>query len=968
MSYSNQNPYHYPYHNINNNNNNNNDLYHRQHHQSQHHPFMANTSVFAIAPISTYSDPPSASASASTSTSSSSTGIGPSRIPPYTHIPSQQHDGNAILTTTATSTPIKRGKTGCITCRIRKKRCDEAKPTCDSCARLGLECMGYSVQRPSWLKEKDMEMKLREEIKQKSNERRRSKKTVQPKTKTGPKPTPTPTAKGKGKAEFEPESEQQIEKYQSTMGGDLEIVASSSNPFKRKRHHQDMEEEDENDDVEEEYDVMELDDNNNMSSSSMGGPSRSVSVPTSSVSYPPVVARSQNLSPTPLTGAPLISGLNHPITGSLARHPWNPSHPQGPHRSQYKHPSPCPNPNAIAGPFTKSYTYPPPAEYYQNQYQNQGSSSNTDTPSSLIELSNPESSLEDLWIYLLNCQPDILSNLVSPSPIPPRSLSKSPSPDSVDRYFHHYLNVVLPLQFRFTMKSSAAHLLAPLAMRDDTVMNGLKALAALHLSVYRNQNTKRNAENNYQDQIHGGEGDVLYGALVEQEAESTIPQIVEEEGQGEEEEEGENDKEVAERSFDKTIKSLRSPTSNPNETDGLLVSSISAISYVIFRGGIASEWVEALRIARKYLWGALRDSPELGIFIPSTIPTNTHSHQKQKGSPWKRYRYFLQAIIRTDIFGSITENKASPLLPIYRSLLNRSSIDFLSDGSMSGRPNGLKEIVLNLDDMDNTTLLALAETVALSEWRTEQYQRGTLDLEELVRRGNEIKVLLNGRSRREKQYSPIFNHHHVRQSYSNGNEMGDMDPKLKGQLMSDAFYESTKILLSITINGPFPKLSTVQEPINEIINLINQLKVLENRQTQSQTTTTATGGTQTAIRIENKKRMTNATTMGTGTITGTNEFIRTLIFPITISACHCLPSLQPFFRGLFLNLNKSSLLFGNTRFIWMLIEKMWEERDILTNTYTDEVNGIESQSEFGRPIFWLDVMKRLGWEGGILLI
>nr|XP_018999887.1 uncharacterized protein I203_07412 [Kwoniella mangroviensis CBS 8507]OCF63348.1 hypothetical protein I203_07412 [Kwoniella mangroviensis CBS 8507] len=878
MSYSNQNPYHYPYHNINNNNNNNNDLYHRQHHQSQHHPFMANTSVFAIAPISTYSDPPSASASASTSTSSSSTGIGPSRIPPYTHIPSQQHDGNAILTTTATSTPIKRGKTGCITCRIRKKRCDEAKPTCDSCARLGLECMGYSVQRPSWLKEKDMEMKLREEM---------------------------------------------------------------------KRHHQDMEEEDENDDVEEEYDVMELDDNNNMSSSSMGGPSRSVSVPTSSVSYPPVVARSQNLSPTPLTGAPLISGLNHPITGSLARHPWNPSHPQGPHRSQYKHPSPCPNPNAIAGPFTKSYTYPPPAEYYQNQYQNQGSSSNTDTPSSLIELSNPESSLEDLWIYLLNCQPDILSNLVSPSPIPPRSLSKSPSPDSVDRYFHHYLNVVLPLQFRFTMKSSAAHLLAPLAMRDDTVMNGLKALAALHLSVYRNQNTKRNAENNYQDQIHGGEGDVLYGAL---------------------EEEGENDKEVAERSFDKTIKSLRSPTSNPNETDGLLVSSISAISYVIFRGGIASEWVEALRIARKYLWGALRDSPELGIFIPSTIPTNTHSHQKQKGSPWKRYRYFLQAIIRTDIFGSITENKASPLLPIYRSLLNRSSIDFLSDGSMSGRPNGLKEIVLNLDDMDNTTLLALAETVALSEWRTEQYQRGTLDLEELVRRGNEIKVLLNGRSRREKQYSPIFNHHHVRQSYSNGNEMGDMDPKLKGQLMSDAFYESTKILLSITINGPFPKLSTVQEPINEIINLINQLKVLENRQTQSQTTTTATGGTQTAIRIENKKRMTNATTMGTGTITGTNEFIRTLIFPITISACHCLPSLQPFFRGLFLNLNKSSLLFGNTRFIWMLIEKMWEERDILTNTYTDEVNGIESQSEFGRPIFWLDVMKRLGWEGGILLI
>ncbi|WWC95086.1 hypothetical protein V866_001938 [Kwoniella sp. B9012] len=912
---------------------------------------MANTSVFAISPRSSYSDPPSASASASTSSSSA----GPSHIPAYTHIHSQQHDGNAILMTTPTSTPIKRGKTGCITCRIRKKRCDEAKPTCNSCARLGLECMGYSVQRPSWLKEKDMEMKLREEIKQKSSERRRSKKTVQPKTKTGPKPTPIPTAKGKGKAEPEPEPEHQIEKYQSEMGGNLDIFASSSNPFKRKRHKQDTEEEEEE---EEDDDAMELEGNDNISSPSMNGLSRSVNVPTSSTIYPQVVAQSHNLF-APLTWAPLMSSLNHPITGSLARHPWNPNHSPGPHRSQYQHPSPCPSPNAIAGPFTKSYTYPPPAEYYQNQYQNQGSSSNPDTPSSLTELSNPESPLEDLWIYLLNCQPDILSNLVSPSPVSPRSLSESPSPDPVGRYFHHYLNVVLPLQFRFTMKSSAADLLAPLAMRDDTVMNGLKALAALHLSVYKNKDKNRNNEN----KDIRGEG-VVWDDIVEvdEEEELGTPRIQEDEG-----EEGETDKQVAERSFDKTIKSLRSPTSDPNETDGLLVSSISAISYVIFSGGIASEWVEALRIARKYLWGALRDSPELGIFIPSTITTNTHSHQKQKGSPWKRYRHFLQAIIRTDIFGSITENKASELLPIYRSLLNRSYIDFLPDGSVSGRPNGLKEIVPNLDDIDNTTLLALAETVALSEWRTEQYQKGTLDLEELVRRGNEIKVLLNERSRREKYFFANSNYHHlhVRQSSPHENEMEDVDTKLKGQLMSDAYYESTKILLSITINGPFPKLSTVQEPINEIINLINQLKILENRQTQSQTTTTTSGGTQTAIGTEKEKRMTNTTT---GTTTGTNEFIRTLIFPIAISACHCLPSLQPFFRGLFLNLNKDSFLFGNTKFIWMLIEKMWGERNIMTYTYPDEGIGSESQSGFERPIFWLDVMKGLGWEGGILLI
>ncbi|KAL4788239.1 fungal-specific transcription factor domain-containing protein [Aspergillus varians] len=34
-------------------------------------------------------------------------------------------------------------RSGCLTCKRRRKRCDEAKPSCHNCARLGLTCEGY---------------------------------------------------------------------------------------------------------------------------------------------------------------------------------------------------------------------------------------------------------------------------------------------------------------------------------------------------------------------------------------------------------------------------------------------------------------------------------------------------------------------------------------------------------------------------------------------------------------------------------------------------------------------------------------------------------------------------------------------------------------------------------------------------------------------------------------------------------
>ncbi|TFK27793.1 hypothetical protein FA15DRAFT_666018 [Coprinopsis marcescibilis] len=61
-----------------------------------------------------------------------------------------------------------RAKTGCYTCRIRRKKCDEERTerdTCRTCERLRLECLGFGAKRPEWLRENHNVVQLRDKIK-----------------------------------------------------------------------------------------------------------------------------------------------------------------------------------------------------------------------------------------------------------------------------------------------------------------------------------------------------------------------------------------------------------------------------------------------------------------------------------------------------------------------------------------------------------------------------------------------------------------------------------------------------------------------------------------------------------------------------------------------------------------------------------------------------------------------------------
>lgn len=69
------------------------------------------------------------------------------------YTPEQRRDG------TVQSDPKKRKrnfsnrtKTGCLTCRRRKKKCDETKPQCTNCIKGSFQCAGYPPQRGNWQK------------------------------------------------------------------------------------------------------------------------------------------------------------------------------------------------------------------------------------------------------------------------------------------------------------------------------------------------------------------------------------------------------------------------------------------------------------------------------------------------------------------------------------------------------------------------------------------------------------------------------------------------------------------------------------------------------------------------------------------------------------------------------------------------------------------------------------------------
>ncbi|WYZ44495.1 hypothetical protein EsH8_VII_000931 [Colletotrichum jinshuiense] len=71
-----------------------------------------------------------------------------------------------------------RSSEGCWTCRLRRKKCDEARPVCEGCAQLEITCH-YSETKPDWMdggeRQKEMADHLKKQVKIQANNRRERK-------------------------------------------------------------------------------------------------------------------------------------------------------------------------------------------------------------------------------------------------------------------------------------------------------------------------------------------------------------------------------------------------------------------------------------------------------------------------------------------------------------------------------------------------------------------------------------------------------------------------------------------------------------------------------------------------------------------------------------------------------------------------------------------------------------------------
>ncbi|KAH8599223.1 fungal-specific transcription factor domain-containing protein [Bisporella sp. PMI_857] len=71
--------------------------------------------------------------------------------------------------------PYERSQTGCWTCRVRKKKCDETFPICTSCHVRGITCHGFG-QKPEWMdggaREKEVLVGLQKAVKENLKKKR----------------------------------------------------------------------------------------------------------------------------------------------------------------------------------------------------------------------------------------------------------------------------------------------------------------------------------------------------------------------------------------------------------------------------------------------------------------------------------------------------------------------------------------------------------------------------------------------------------------------------------------------------------------------------------------------------------------------------------------------------------------------------------------------------------------------------
>ncbi|WWD00503.1 hypothetical protein V866_007419 [Kwoniella sp. B9012] len=806
----------------------------------------------------------------------------------------------------------KRGKTGCITCRLRKKRCDEAKPICATCSRLGIECMGYGVKRPKWLKENDNAKKTKQSIKQIVLSRRSQKnKTVHREHHTidnsisNTVPTSIPVDLGDGGDADEDQD------GQTRMDADVETDSQTVLPDQSQSQAQPREEQA----IPHFWEMGPSPKNTNTIST----PSISnhdilpwnLPLTTSHMPIPEDANTTQ--STTNFLQPMSISNPSYPVSGYLADPsifpPVTTSVPITPGDMNSMNmnsliPGGVPSLNDMSMEALLGFLFGPPVPPGFVLDPN----TNSNIPQAQAQV--PQNSIDQA----ISLTP--FFNIPSATPTPSPSPTASPFPNLT--YLHHYLNVVLPLQYRIIgITITMGDFVGSLALRCNEVLTSVSSLAALHMVAQRSKKRLAKIEEetaDVEEDEEQGEGKRSsqirnqFNLLDEDdEGHYSIMDRYHEQQQEQQQEtsiEDDDDVKVAITSHRKTLERLRFISSKDLVAEEIILSVCFAISYNVFCGGTSKKLKELISISRRCLSAALYSSPELGLTSNSSKNTNIPG-----SSPWSKYPILLESMIWIDIISSVTYNKASTLLPMYRKLLSHMPYDQFGN---NGKPLVLMDKMMGCD---STTLLAMCETVALSEWKEKAESVGCLSYKELLERSSKIEKLLDERSWRESHLDINSFSFSSTSPTSLGGDNGQtkaMEGELR-RVMSDVFYGSVKVLLAVTVNGPYPRVLEIASAVVETIEALNRLDIQQ----------------QSNVQIH-----------------------RAVVLPITIAGCHCeTEEQQAFFRNCFTALGHEAKAFGNTGSALELMEQVWKKRSA----------GIER-------VDWRETMYELGWKSGILLI
>ncbi|KIV96457.1 hypothetical protein PV10_00327 [Exophiala mesophila] len=71
-----------------------------------------------------------------------------------------------------------RSKEGCWTCRLRRKKCDERHPQCQTCESLAITCYGFGL-KPDWMSDREKEREISSSLKEIVKHRSKRKRIIQ---------------------------------------------------------------------------------------------------------------------------------------------------------------------------------------------------------------------------------------------------------------------------------------------------------------------------------------------------------------------------------------------------------------------------------------------------------------------------------------------------------------------------------------------------------------------------------------------------------------------------------------------------------------------------------------------------------------------------------------------------------------------------------------------------------------------